>query len=148
MISVTSIRTVSLLRSASKLHEDFVNVLTDVVDSNVVPMLCASQRNIVRRVFVATAISEILVTLKSGARDNVQSIPKDANRTLTVKTDSFARLMLLAKGHASIPVKMLLVEPMKIVNWTKTAIQSVSVRKVSYGIPCLLGVKSHRYQIV
>lgn len=148
MISATSIRTVSRRRSASKLHADFVNVLMAVVDSNVVRMLYVLQRSIVRRAFVATATSEILATLRLDARDNVQSIPKLVNRTLTVKTDIFARLMLLAKEHASIHVKMWLVEPMKIVNWTKIAIQYASVRKVSSGIPYRLDVKNHPFRIV
>lgn len=143
MISVTSIKIVSHPRSVSKLHEDYENVLMAVVDSNVDQMHYVSQRSIVRRVFVVTDTSEIPVTSKLAARDNVQWTQKVANRTLTVRTDIFARLMLLAKGRASIHVKMLLAAPMKTVNWTKTAIQYASVKRVSYGIRYHLDVKNH-----
>lgn len=146
MISVTSTKTVSHPRSVSKLHEDYENVLMDAVGSNVDQMHYVLRRSIVRRVFVVTDTLGIPVTLKLAARDIVQWIQKAANRTLTVRTDIFARSMLLAKEHASIHVKMLLAEPMKIVNWTKTAIQYASVKKVSYGIQYHLDVKNHLFR--
>lgn len=133
-ISVKSIKIASLLKFVSKLHEVFVNVLMDVVDSNVVRMLCVLPRSTVRPVFVVMVTTEIQVTLKMVASDNEQSILKVANRTVTAKTDTFARLMLLVKERASIHVKMLLVVRMNIVNWTKIVIQYVSAKKVSCGI--------------
>lgn len=148
MISVKSIKTASHLKSVSKLDEVYENVLMVAVDSNVVRMLCVLPKSTVRPVFVVMVITEIQVTLKMVARDNEQSILKVANRTVTARTDTYARLMLLVKEHASIHVKMLLVVQMNIVNWTKIAIQYVSAKKVSCGIPYHLDAKNHPFRIV
>lgn len=148
MISVILTKIASHPRSASKSVEGCGNVLMAAVDSNADRMRYVLQRNIVRRVFVVTDTLEIPVTLKLAASNIVQWIQKAANRMMNVRKDSFARLMLPVKEHASIHVKMLLAAQMKIVNWTRTAIRFASVKKVSFGIPYRLDVKNHRFRIV
>lgn len=145
---MTSIKIVNHRRSVSKLHEDFGNVLTDAVDSNAARMPYVSQRTIDRRVYAVINTSEIQVTLKLAVRDECQLTQKAVNRTATVRKDTFARSMLPVKGHALIRVKMLLVAPMNIVNWTRTAIQYANAKKVSFGILCRLDVKNHRFLTV